>query len=184
MRDARIDPGIWRRPDMLAALGSRNIGTVYRLLQRVGVSQRRIAAMTGQSQSEISEILSGRRVVAYDVLTRIADGLKVPRGLLGLAHEVTPPKVTAPDLVPPLRPLLDAESGNWVVRVPVYVDSYTAAMSLCESLTAPPPLTRPPGKESPADLRARSAAASEAIARRWHLAARAVLRARELRAAG
>jgi transcriptional regulator with XRE-family HTH domain len=50
------------------------------------MSQRRIAAMTGQSQSEISEILSGRRVVSYDVLLRIADGLGVPRGLMGLAH--------------------------------------------------------------------------------------------------
>src|SRR5262245_63684802 len=83
----RVDPSLWRRADMRAALAARDIACVFRLLQRVGVSQRRIAALTGQSQSEISEILGGRQVVSYDVLTRIADGLGVPRGHLGLAYD-------------------------------------------------------------------------------------------------
>ena len=51
------------------------------------MSQRRIAALTGQSQSEISEILGGRQVVSYDLLARIAEGLGVPRGQLGLAYD-------------------------------------------------------------------------------------------------
>jgi transcriptional regulator with XRE-family HTH domain len=72
---------------MRSALAERDIATVFRLLQRVGVAQRRIAALTGQSQSEISEILSGRQVVSYDLLVRIADGLGVPRGQLGLAYD-------------------------------------------------------------------------------------------------
>src|SRR5689334_25241676 len=72
---------------MRTALAARDIAAVFKLLQRVGVSQRRIAALTGQSQSEISEILSGRHVVSYDVLARIADGLGVPRGHLGLAYD-------------------------------------------------------------------------------------------------
>jgi transcriptional regulator with XRE-family HTH domain len=83
----RIDAALWRRADMRAALAARDIAAVFRLLQRVGVSQRRIAALTGQSQSEISEILGGRQVVSYDVLTRIADGLGVARGSLGLAYD-------------------------------------------------------------------------------------------------
>jgi hypothetical protein len=74
------------RDDMRTALAARNIAGVYRILGRHGVSQRRIAAMTGQSQSEISEILRGRRVVSYDVLVRIADGLGIPRGYMGLAY--------------------------------------------------------------------------------------------------
>ncbi len=85
----RIDPALWQRSDMRTALAARDIAMVFRLLQRVGVSQRRIAALTGQSQSEISEILSGRQVVSYDVLARIADGLSVPRGHLGLAYDET-----------------------------------------------------------------------------------------------
>jgi transcriptional regulator with XRE-family HTH domain len=71
---------------MRYALATHDIGTVYRLLQRYGVSQRRIAARVEQTQSEISEILGGRRVVSYDVLVRIADGLGVPRGWMGLEY--------------------------------------------------------------------------------------------------
>jgi hypothetical protein len=37
------------------------------------VSQRRIAALTGLSQSEISEIIGGRRVTSYDLVC-IAEG--------------------------------------------------------------------------------------------------------------
>lgn len=77
----------WEQPDMRAALAGREISAVYRLLRKHGVSQRQIAAMTGQSQSEVSEILKGRQVMAYDVLTRIADGLGVPRGYMGLAYD-------------------------------------------------------------------------------------------------
>jgi hypothetical protein len=32
------------------------------------------------SQSEVSEIFSGRQVQSYDVLVRVADGLEIPRG--------------------------------------------------------------------------------------------------------
>jgi transcriptional regulator with XRE-family HTH domain len=78
---------VWNIPDMRAALAERDISAVYRLLRRQGISQRQIAARTGQSQSEVSEILKGRQVMAYDVLARIADGLGVPRGYMGLAYD-------------------------------------------------------------------------------------------------
>ena len=71
---------------MRQALAEGDIARGYRILGRHPMSQRRIAAMTGQSQSEISEILSGRRVVSYDVPVRIAHGPGVPRGLMGLAY--------------------------------------------------------------------------------------------------
>lgn len=81
-------PGeVWDLPDMRAALAERDISGMYRQLRRQGVSQRQIAAKTGQSQSEVSEILKGRQVMAYDVLARIADGLGVPRGYMGLAYD-------------------------------------------------------------------------------------------------
>jgi transcriptional regulator with XRE-family HTH domain len=70
------------------ALAEHDIATVYRLLTESGISQHQIAHLTGQSQSEVSEILKGRRVVqGYDVLVRIADGLDVPRGWMGLAYD-------------------------------------------------------------------------------------------------
>jgi predicted XRE-type DNA-binding protein len=86
-RQALLDSGVLNRPELRAALRERDMQLVIRLLQRYGLSQRRIGALTGQSQSEISEILCGRRVTSYDVLVRIADGLGVPRGWMGLAYD-------------------------------------------------------------------------------------------------
>jgi transcriptional regulator with XRE-family HTH domain len=83
---------------MRRLLAEHDIGGVYRLLHRHGVSQRAIAARTGQSQSEISEILAGRRVHSYEVLLRIAEGLEIPRGWMGLDFdESTQPYVTPDD---------------------------------------------------------------------------------------
>ncbi|MGH3754810.1 MAG: hypothetical protein ACRDRP_19345 [Pseudonocardiaceae bacterium] len=42
-----LDPALFAREDMRAALDARDVGMVYRLLGRAGVSQRRIAALTG-----------------------------------------------------------------------------------------------------------------------------------------
>ncbi|MDH2429600.1 helix-turn-helix transcriptional regulator [Sphaerisporangium sp. TRM90804] len=100
-----ISFAVWERPQMRRALAERDIATVYLLLQRVGISQRRIAALTGQSQSEISEILNGRQVMAYDVLVRIADGLGVPRGYMGLAYDEASHDLVVP---PPAGPRGDA----------------------------------------------------------------------------
>jgi hypothetical protein len=43
------DPAVLQRADMRAALAERDIAAVYRILQRHGISQRRIAALTDQS---------------------------------------------------------------------------------------------------------------------------------------
>lgn len=86
-QDYPVSPDAWEEPEMRRALAARDISGVYRLLRRVGISQRQIAALTGQSQSEVSEILKGRQVMAYDVLTRVSDGLGVPRGYMGLAYD-------------------------------------------------------------------------------------------------
>ncbi len=71
-------------PGMRAALANHDISTMYRLLNSAGVPQRRIAELTGQSQSEVSEILKGRRVMAYEVLVRICVSLGIPREAMGL----------------------------------------------------------------------------------------------------
>jgi transcriptional regulator with XRE-family HTH domain len=86
-QEARLSRETWDEPDMRRALADRDISAIYRLLRRVGMSQRHIAALTGQSQSEVSEILRGRQVMAYDVLVRVADGLSIPRGYMGLAYD-------------------------------------------------------------------------------------------------
>lgn len=72
-------------PTGRAALAARDIGAVFRLLTEQQVSQRTIANLTGMAQSEVSEVRHGRRVQSYDVLVRVAEGLGVPRGWMGLA---------------------------------------------------------------------------------------------------
>ncbi len=70
------------------ALAQRDITALYRLLTDAGVSQRQIARLTAQSPSQVSAIRNGhQQVMAYDVLVRIASGLDVPRGWMGLAYD-------------------------------------------------------------------------------------------------
>ncbi len=47
--------------------------------------------MTGQTQSEVCEILGGRQVLNVRVLERIADGLGIPRARMGLSYGETGP---------------------------------------------------------------------------------------------
>lgn len=75
----------WDSPDIRAALRIHDIAAVFRHLARHGYSQGRIGQLTGMSQPEISAVVHGRRIVTYRTLARIADGLGIPRGLLGLS---------------------------------------------------------------------------------------------------
>ena len=110
-QDPRLSLERWNEPEMKRVLADRDISSVYRLLRRVGVSQRHIAALTGQSQSEVSEILKGRQVMAYDVLARISDGLGIPRGYMGLAYD----PATATSLVG-ISGQAEAEEDEFVKR--------------------------------------------------------------------
>ncbi|MBV8539328.1 MAG: helix-turn-helix transcriptional regulator [Pseudonocardiales bacterium] len=87
-----IDSEFFEDDAVRAALAARDIGALYHLLRRVELSQRRIADLTGQSQSEVGEILNGRQVRDVRVLERIADGVGIPRARLGVSYgEDTPP---------------------------------------------------------------------------------------------
>ncbi|MGH3801521.1 MAG: helix-turn-helix domain-containing protein, partial [Pseudonocardiaceae bacterium] len=79
------DPATFAGEEMRAALAARDVTLIYRLLRQRGVTQREIARRTGQSQSEVSDILKGRKVRDVTVLERIADGLGIPRAWMRLA---------------------------------------------------------------------------------------------------
>jgi transcriptional regulator with XRE-family HTH domain len=81
-----VDSALFDRDDMRRALATQDITTVYRILTDAGVGQRYLAELVGQTQSEVSDILHGRRVRSYDVLVRISEGLEVSRGSMGLAY--------------------------------------------------------------------------------------------------
>lgn len=95
---------MWTLTEMRVALARHDIGTVFRIMQRHGYPQREIAALTGIGQSEVSEIVCGRRrVVAYTVLDRLVEGFQLPRGWAGLAFD---------DETAGLRDLVDGISGD------------------------------------------------------------------------
>ena len=91
------------------ALAQRAITAVYRLLCAAGITQAAIGRATGQGQNEVSEIISGRRVLSVVLLERIADGLGVPRGWLGLAYS---PGLMPEPAVPDEVQVEDEVDGN------------------------------------------------------------------------
>jgi transcriptional regulator with XRE-family HTH domain len=145
-REKPIPRWVWHESSMVEALAARDMQAVFSYLQTLGLSQRDIAARTGQMQSTVSGIVGGRRVVFYDVLCRVADGLGIPRGFLGLAYQ-GPAAEDEPS--PPASPVLAGgdEVGclgesSAVAPVPPAVDVWTGQetrllrralrMTLCE----------------------------------------------------
>lgn len=71
-------------PDVLAA---RDIGAVFRFLRSVGWSLTAMCAATGLKETRIRAVMNGtQRITSYEVLVRVAVGLRIPRGAMGLAY--------------------------------------------------------------------------------------------------
>ncbi|MGJ7905940.1 helix-turn-helix domain-containing protein [Actinopolyspora sp. H202] len=81
---------VWKRDDLRKACRDRDVGELFRVLQRsAGATQSQLSSATDILQGRVSEIVNGsRRITAFDVYERIADGLNMPdevRVLFGLA---------------------------------------------------------------------------------------------------
>lgn len=95
-------------PAWQEACRTRDFARIFRLVKvKAGIYPSRIAALCGMTPSRIGEIMAGRRGLAHiDVIERVADGLRIPGAMLGLAHrpwEIPLPsrtKETPPELVP------------------------------------------------------------------------------------
>ncbi|MGH4023918.1 MAG: helix-turn-helix domain-containing protein, partial [Pseudonocardiaceae bacterium] len=147
--DPVIDPEFYQRDDMRAAIARHGFGTVYQALRdEQGLSQRRIANLTGQSQSEVSEILSGRQVLMYSVLRRIVTGLAIPPEIAGLScHDGDDPGtysgqgtvVDSEEVEALLRRHLLALGGKAITGATV-----AKLGALFAELPGPPPVPLPP----------------------------------------
>jgi hypothetical protein len=138
-----LDPAFFDEEAMRAALAARDVGTVYRLLRRVGVSQRRIAQVTGQSQSEVSEIFAGRQVPNIWVLERIADGFSIPRAQMGLSYGEQGPQA----------PLSGGEVDEEVKRRALLASTSAASLGqVLPGLGEPIELALPPGESLPSQV--------------------------------
>lgn len=113
----KIDPawwasGRWEGQPIHEFLARRDITGIFCFLHARGVSYSAIAALVDVTPSRVAEIAKGaRQVTAYEVLERIALGLRIPRSFMGLSYDqnkgsdrdgVTPPDSQGPNDVPSL----------------------------------------------------------------------------------
>ncbi|MGW4072640.1 helix-turn-helix domain-containing protein [Streptomyces asiaticus] len=77
----------------------RDFARIFRLVKlKAGIYPSRIAALCGMTPSRVGEIMAGRHALAHiDVIERVADGLRIPGAMLGLAHR--PWETPSPDHV-------------------------------------------------------------------------------------
>ena len=75
-------------PEMLNACRVRDFARVFRLVKtRAGIYPSMIARRCELTPSRVGEVIAGRRQLLHmDVVERIADGLRVPGHMLGLAR--------------------------------------------------------------------------------------------------
>ncbi|MFD4023835.1 XRE family transcriptional regulator [Streptomyces sp. NPDC058576] len=80
---------------LLAACADRDMGTLFRLLNRRGVSTRRLASAIDISQGRLYDYMNGKsRVEKLVLFEKIADALHIPGHLLGLARRKWEPGTT------------------------------------------------------------------------------------------
>lgn len=131
-------------PAVLEACAARDIGAIFRFLVDGGMKQRELAVLVRMNQSEIVAILQGRQVQAYDVLTRVADALCIPRGLMGLSYGEEEPPAGEVDEDMERRKLL-AIAGAILFGAPVFGEP--------EPLAVRRVLIDPPRRVGMADVR-------------------------------
>jgi len=135
-----FDPAVRDDLTLRNALASRNIPQVYRLLCTMGYSQRQISRLTKQTPSEVSEIMKGRQVRSYDLLIRIADGLGVPRGWMGLAYDATTAAELARTDSTPTEPGEEAEDvkrRNYLIATASVLFGGRAVFGLAKPIIEP-----------------------------------------------
>jgi transcriptional regulator with XRE-family HTH domain len=90
-------PEFWHRPDVVTALERRDMGAFLRRYRGVtGASQADVGLLVGLAQSHVSVLERGRRrVTSLELFERFADGLGIPRSLIGLDDPVAEARAQA-----------------------------------------------------------------------------------------
>ncbi|MDI1462974.1 helix-turn-helix transcriptional regulator [Catellatospora sp. KI3] len=69
------------------ALARRDIGKLFNFLRARGMSVNALSRATGMQEHSVRAVCGGKRTVQhYDVLVRIAEGLCIPRDMMGLGQ--------------------------------------------------------------------------------------------------
>jgi transcriptional regulator with XRE-family HTH domain len=83
-----LAPEVLDRDDLKQALAEHDFAAAFTLIKkRGGLSQNRIAAACQLTPGKVSTIISGQQqVTSFEVICRIADGLRIPGHMVGLAE--------------------------------------------------------------------------------------------------
>ena len=87
-RPPELPAGLLTHPEMIRACRVRDFAAVFKLVKtRAGIYPSMIARRCELTPSRVGEVMSGRRQLLHmDVIERIADGLRIPGHMLGLAR--------------------------------------------------------------------------------------------------
>ncbi|MEU8757734.1 tetratricopeptide repeat protein [Streptomyces sp. NPDC048659] len=87
-RTKELPPSLLTDPEMIDACRVRDFTRIFRLVKvRAGIYPSMIARQCELTPSRVGEVIAGRRQLLHmDVIERIADGLRVPGHMLGLAR--------------------------------------------------------------------------------------------------
>ncbi|SBT89530.1 hypothetical protein GA0115233_101023 [Streptomyces sp. DI166] len=99
-----LAPEVLERDDVRRALAEHDFSAAFSLIKKWGgLSQNRIAAVCHLTPGKVSTIINGQhQVTSFDVIRRIADGLRIPGHMVGLADRPWESRPSAPD--PPIQP--------------------------------------------------------------------------------
>ncbi|WP_282700056.1 helix-turn-helix domain-containing protein [Streptomyces sp. CC219B] len=98
-----LAPEVLERDDLRRALAEHDFSAAFSLIKKWGgLSQNRIAAACQLTPGKVSTIISGQQqVTSFDVICRIADGLRIPGRMVGLADRSWEAKPASPPVDPP-----------------------------------------------------------------------------------
>lgn len=108
-------------PELIDACRARDFSRIFRLLKaRAGLYPSAIARRCDLTPSRVGEVIAGRRQLLHmDVVERIADGLRIPGHMLGLARRPweTPPALSS-QAAEPIAPVGTSQSATASVALP------------------------------------------------------------------
>ncbi|MFJ2812524.1 helix-turn-helix domain-containing protein [Streptomyces sp. NPDC091279] len=111
-----LAPDVLDRADLKRALEEHDFAAAFALIKKWGgLSQNRIAAACQLTPGKVSTIISGQQqVTSFDVICRIADGLRIPGRMVGLADRPWEKEPDLPDQPTPIPATTRlSDDGTW-----------------------------------------------------------------------
>lgn len=120
-----LAPDVLDRDDLKRALAEHDFAAAFTLIKKWGgLSQNRIASACQLTPGKVSTIISGQQhVTSFDVICRIADGLRIPGRMVGLADRPWEVKQASTPDDPPAPPARDQpdDAAAWQPSATVHL---------------------------------------------------------------